>query len=533
MASFPAPVHRRNHKDEDKLQISAELILRLNLKTMKDSSLEVLCPNERPIPRRALPVSDWAYPCQFESSEIKEPMKKRYLKQLLLLIPLVFGSLGLWAQPGIIINEVSNGPGGTQEYFELVVIDSAGKSCGTVDLRGWIFDDNNGDFSCGPRSGAGIAQGHARFSSSGPWGAIPSGAIILLYNDDPTLGNNPLVPAADPYDANGDSVYVIPASNTHIEFAADLQNCSGRRPVGCGSTCPGIGISSYTPSTYSFGGSWAGIGLRNSGGDAAQTRDAAGNYFHGLSYGGSTMTGGPDNLKIATSNGSSRVYSFDSGDFRDVANFSMGSAGINETPGAPNSSSNQAFIDQFRCNTLLPVIYSQELTAVPEKKHIDLYWATAEEVNAAYFSVQRGPGPYGPFTVLGKVTSSGSVNKSATYQFVDENPIHGMNYYRLRQVDEDGRFAWSNLAEAEIDLSRYASVTVFPNPAATEISFSFRAVEQGTLQIFDLQGKLLTVKEVRDSQTLQMDLNGFQNGMYIYRLLNKSEALTGRFVVSK
>jgi len=61
---------------------------------------------------------------------------------------------------GLIINEISNGTTGTQEYYELVVIGSSSNPLGNVDLGGWIIDDNNGDFEGFTTTG--IATGHIR-----------------------------------------------------------------------------------------------------------------------------------------------------------------------------------------------------------------------------------------------------------------------------------------------------------------------------------------------------------------------------------
>ena len=102
----------------------------------------------------------------------------------------------------VIVNEASNGTGGVREFIELVVLGPSGGGSCTFDVRGFIFDDNNGDFSCGPASGTGIATGHARFSSTdATWSAVPGGSIIVLYNPgDP----NTALPANDPTDGNGD-----------------------------------------------------------------------------------------------------------------------------------------------------------------------------------------------------------------------------------------------------------------------------------------------------------------------------------------
>jgi hypothetical protein len=103
-------------------------------------------------------------------------------------------SISLKAQT-LIINEVSNGPAGSQEYVEFVVIDTAiaydcnGSTPPCVDIRGWIFDDNSGYHGAG-----GVASGAVRFSQDPLWSCVPVGTIILIYNSaDP----NTSLPAND------------------------------------------------------------------------------------------------------------------------------------------------------------------------------------------------------------------------------------------------------------------------------------------------------------------------------------------------
>ncbi|MEM7039935.1 MAG: hypothetical protein AAF570_23380, partial [Bacteroidota bacterium] len=71
--------------------------------------------------------------------------------RFLFVLFLCFSSGQMLKGQGAIVYEFSNGTTGSQEYIELVVIGPDGnENCGPVDLRGFIVDDNNGDFSCGP-----------------------------------------------------------------------------------------------------------------------------------------------------------------------------------------------------------------------------------------------------------------------------------------------------------------------------------------------------------------------------------------------
>jgi len=234
-------------------------------------------------------------------------------------------------EQGIIINEFSNGANGVKEYIEFLVVGCSGSR---VDIRGWKFDDNNGDFSNGPIGSAGIASGHSRFSMDVNWSSVPVGAIILVYNNN---DKNPsiLIPD-DPVDFNVDSVYVLSHGNSTLIQTCDLT--------------PATGNSSYASCTLFGPGQWTTVGMRNQG-DATQVRRPDGSYFHGFGWGDATSnnTGGPDNL-FFSGQGGTRVYSYTSPscNYRDITNFTSLAAPAGETPGLPNNSTNDNYIQFLR-----------------------------------------------------------------------------------------------------------------------------------------------------------------------------------------
>ncbi|MDG1332274.1 MAG: hypothetical protein P8P74_08080 [Crocinitomicaceae bacterium] len=330
---------------------------------------------------------------------------------------------------GVIINEWSNGPSGNKEYYEFVV---AG-DCGTVvDIRGYILDDNNGTFTnpvdyAGTASG--IAPGHFRFSYAAQWGSIPVGSLIVVYNNGDA---NAALPADDPTDSNNDSLYVVPHDNALFERCTTLPTSSSPDSV-------------YTPCTYATSptGGWSPLSLRNSG-DAIQVRNPDGSYYHGVSYGGSEITGGPNNLKLITGSGGGMVGWFSAGDFFDITNWTSGTVSGNETPGLPNNAANATWLVQMRdpsaitCPiTVLPV----ELIDFNGKKMQGgnfLHWQTQTEHNSSYFTLERST-DLKDWDVVSIEPAAGNSQSAITYSLTDRGFNRGeMNYYRLSQTDNDG-----------------------------------------------------------------------------------------------
>ena len=234
--------------------------------------------------------------------------------------------------PVVIINEVSDGPTGGEEFVEILVIGDG--SCNPVNLAGFILDDNDGTFSAKEVKGTGVAPGHIRFAKNqNNWNAIPVGSIILIYNN--RFKNALISLADDPDDQDGDQVYILPANHPYLETNALYPR----------TTTPLNYNLQGGDNGYRSGGDWDVLGLYEYA-DAIQIRQPNGNYMHGVSYGISELIkGGPDNLHLSLSNGREKVFAFQDNDYRKTENYLMSNAsGQNETPGAPNSTRNADYI---------------------------------------------------------------------------------------------------------------------------------------------------------------------------------------------
>ncbi|MFN8299634.1 MAG: gliding motility-associated C-terminal domain-containing protein [Chitinophagales bacterium] len=273
------------------------------------------------------------------------------LKMRFLAFAVLFLSFSKGLQAQLIINELSNGPAGAQEYVELLVTGTA--VCGspnTVDLRGWIIDDNNSWHATG--SGTGIASGHTKFDSIPQWANVKIGSIILVYND---AEMSPATTAltADPSDANGDCVYIVPISSSVL-----LKNTTLPASGGTMTTYAVAG----TP--YSTTGTWNQLGMAN-GGDAFHTVSPA-NYsqaYHAIGWGNNTTA---LNVYFSASQGGSVINmtnAIDNDPFNQ-ANYTNTSASTDETPGAPNNAANAAWIQSMNnnCQTFTPPTTTRNLS---------------------------------------------------------------------------------------------------------------------------------------------------------------------------
>ena len=253
---------------------------------------------------------------------------------------------GLVHSQTLIINEVSNGPSGSQEYVEFVVVDASaiydcsGSAPPCVDIRGWIYDDNNGYHGA-----SGVASGCARFTTDPLWSCVPVGTIIFLYNG---LDPNPDIPADDVSLLDGNCMLSVSIENPQFfEFTE---------------TTPGDIACSYPTSAWGTDPSpdWSNVAMSN-GGDCARLVDLNGCEVFSLCYGAANL----NTMIYFTGVGNDDVWFFNDGDPALQVNWAEGCAGDiavcgsnDQTPGAPNNVVNADFIGQFNnyCAPIPPIV---------------------------------------------------------------------------------------------------------------------------------------------------------------------------------
>ena len=180
----------------------------------------------------------------------------------------------------------------------------------------------------------------------------------------------------------------------------------------------------------------------------------------------------------------------------------------------------------FELQTFLPVELIS-FAAKPSSGNVMLDWATASEINNDYFEVERSTDGRS-FNYLGKKNGAGTTTLAHHYQYLDKNPINGVNYYRLKQVDFDGTTAYSEIVSVEMKSEK---LELFPNPVVGTLylrmsDITTREVE---FQITDLMGKTMMIggTQINDGiVTIPLsEVGTFPLGTYMVRVFSDSQPI--------
>ena len=190
-------------------------------------------------------------------------------------------------------------------------------------------------------------------------------------------------------------------------------------------------------------------------------------------------------------------------------------------------------------DALLPVTMLTLIGETQGKQNL-LHWSTATEQNNTGFELQRSNDGYS-FNKIGFVNSkaiNGNSSLKLNYDFTDIGFAASTNYYRLKQIDKDGKFSYSNIVVLRDENAITAGLsTIYPNPVKNTLNVKVASLnnEKVTLQLTDLSGRLLQnkVTQVGNGETIvQLDVSHLSAGTYFVKIISGDgkQNTVGKFV---
>jgi hypothetical protein len=152
-----------------------------------------------------------------------------------------------------------------------------------------------------------------------------------------------------------------------------------------------------------------------------------------------------------------------------------------------------------------------------------LEWKTAREDRLNRFEIERSMTGT-TFEKTGQMQAAGNSNSEKRYSFTDFHPFSTVNYYRLKMIDNDGRFTYSSTLFFSGDAGNDMPVSITPNPftEALNIQLSLDKAQQIDIQLVDMKGRVVTSKNVQGQEgtnaVLCNGLSSLPDGIYIIRV---------------
>lgn len=158
---------------------------------------------------------------------------------------------------------------------------------------------------------------------------------------------------------------------------------------------------------------------------------------------------------------------------------------------------------------------------------IMLDWITASEENNDYFILERSIDAI-QFNELGKIAGHGTTSADQHYSFEDDFPINGRAFYRLKQIDLNGQFHYSEVITVyyQAETQKEVSIKLYPNPVQKHKLLNielgdFKSTDQAIIKILGINGDVCLLTEWSTIREHQLDVSNLSSGIYLVHVTLK------------
>jgi len=379
------------------------------------------------------------------------------------------------------------------------------------------------------------------------WTGANQATLISTYSPDPSL-IFPLYTGVSISQTNSGNLYTVTISNLSFPIPGacseipplkgdvwGTQSDAAKPAIHCGNSGFNLIVNDPLVSgTINCNGT---AGPRTYNLDIATTNPSAFNVIYKVYLDDGVLTGGLTNFTPAdqliftsaltpVSAGApidinAAAYTYGAG--QDTRNLWVEVSG----PSLPNSII--AELDN-NCDSPLPVTLVKFKGDLLDKI-VGLSWITTDESNSLRFDVERSSSGK-EFAAIGSVAAKGHSSLTVNYSFVDQAPLAGINYYRLKQVDMDGTFSRSQIISIRND-SEAVSFELLGNPAENKtVKFLLGNADPANIRLMNLLGVDQNFNVVKEGNVFSLKPStSLPSGLYILSLKTNDQIRTKKVLI--
>jgi hypothetical protein len=177
-------------------------------------------------------------------------------------------------------------------------------------------------------------------------------------------------------------------------------------------------------------------------------------------------------------------------------------------------------------NQSLPVDFlSFEAHQIGNSKRAGLNWITAREENNDRFEVERSVNGI-QWNTIGTIHGNGTLSQESRYSFIDNSPDFPQSFYRIRQVDIDGKYSYTVVRLVEFSGNTNNDCVVSPNPASNEIFIRFKSNQKSAnYELIDMSGRKIMTGAYSNIKDIHLDISRVGSGVYLLKINGLSTKL--------
>jgi trimeric autotransporter adhesin len=188
-----------------------------------------------------------------------------------------------------------------------------------------------------------------------------------------------------------------------------------------------------------------------------------------------------------------------------------------------------------RNDLLLPITLLSFNAALQTNKTVLVKWATAQEVNNKLFLVEKSVNGGVSFNTIGTVNAIGNSSIVSNYNFTDLSPQQGVNLYRLKQMDLDGKFTYSKVVAISLSQTKTNYYSLYPTITnqLTTINTTSSVQKRVIVSIYNEASSLVQngIYIVDKNHPATIDVNNLKAGIYFVKINDGNEIVTRKLII--
>ncbi len=194
---------------------------------------------------------------------------------------------------------------------------------------------------------------------------------------------------------------------------------------------------------------------------------------------------------------------------------------INIANHIPNNATRFITIASINALTPLPVEMINFDAQLNQERAVDVTWTTISEINSDHFIVEKSNN-LTDWSFVDQLAGAKNSETNLDYSSIDPSPYLGTSYYRLKQVDTDGTYSYSDVRTVSINLNE--GIMVYPNPAEGYFTIAGKNITTDQITLVDALGKVVVLNPVANSDdTITFSTETMSSGVYYFVYKNDQE----------
>jgi hypothetical protein len=223
--------------------------------------------------------------------------------------------------------------------------------------------------------------------------------------------------------------------------------------------------------------------------------------------------------------------------FRNIQAVNLSSVNQMKFEAQPFGTSTVYMDNLYFYNSIGLPIKLKSFKAAANRNIVNLNWTTVTETNNKGFAIEKSIDGIN-FNQIGFVNGNNNSSVERSYSSIDQNPVTGNNYYRLKQIDLNGAFEYSTIEVVKFAKSKIAEVSFYPNPVKQNLQVNVSEVNtnNAVVNIINNLGQIVitkTVPKTSGNSILNLNLAALNDGVYYLHLIDGKDKTIEKFVISK